>query len=354
MLLSRALIDRRTVPPEASNQTIWAYGFPRWKRKHVRCCLAGRDVRFLSRNESCPPTDTLLLWGMTSPPGFAAQNQILRMEDGFLRSVGLGADLTRPLSWVIDKKGLYYDATRPSELETLLATGHFSAGLCQRAAVLRERILELGLTKYTLPGKAWHRPTTKRRVSLVVGQVESDASLAFGAPKVRTNLGLLQAVRTAHPDSYLVYKPHPDVVARLRATGHGEDKARDWCDEIITDSPMETLLEQVDDVHIITSLAGFEALLRRRPVICYGLPFYAGWGLTQDQLSCPRRGRTLSLDALVAASLILYPRYFGPQGLMEPEDAVAKLGAWKQREAGRLRPFQGVYRFFLRRIAGVR
>lgn len=341
--------------PEMTPDTVWVHGFPRWKWKYVRRCLAGHDVRFLPRHAEVPPTGNVLLWGMRPlPPGASKDNAIFRMEDGFLRSVGLGADLTRPLSWVIDRCGIYYDATRPSDLETLLATTDFSADLCQRAASLRARILALGLTKYTLPGKAWQRPSTNRPVSLVVGQVESDASLAFGAPSTRTNLDLLRTVREAQPDSYLVYKPHPDVVARLRARGQGEDEASAWCDEIVTDAPMESLLEQVDDVQVLTSLAGFEALLRGRPVTCHGLPFYAGWGLTKDKLSCPRRNRVLSLEELVAASLILYPRYFSQDGLMEPEAALDNLATWKQREAGRIHPFRGIYRFFLRRIAGVK
>lgn len=341
--------------PEARQTVIWAYGFPRWKWKYVRRCLDGHDVRFLPHGSTVPPNGSLLLWGMTPPPpGFVEQDRILRIEDGFLRSVGLGADLTRPLSWVVDRTGLYADATRPSDLETLLATADFPADLCQRAASLRAQILALGLTKYTLPGTAWQRPANQRHVSLVVGQVESDASLTFGAPGIRTNLELLQTVRRAHPDWYLVYKPHPDVVARLRAAGKDENEASNWCDEIISDAPMETLLEQVDDVQVITSLTGFEALLRGRAVTCHGLPFYAGWGLTEDKLFCPRRGRVLSLEALVAASLILYPRYFSQEGLISPETAIARLGVWKQRESGRSHPFRGIYRFFLRRIAGVR
>lgn len=341
--------------PEELLNTVWACGFPRWKRKYIRRCLREYDVRFLSSSSAVPPKGVLLLWGMAaSPRGLAYQDNILRLEDGFLRSVGLGADLTRPLSWVIDKSGLYYDATQPSDIETLLAKAEFSAELCQRAASLREQILAMGLTKYTLTGKAWQRPTTQRHVSLVVGQVESDASLAFGAPGVRTNLDLLRTVREAHPDWYLVYKPHPDVVARLRAAGKDECEAKNLCDEIVTDVPIDTLFQQVDDVQVITSLAGFEALLRGQTVTCHGLPFYAGWGLTKDILCCPRRNRTLSLDALVSATLILYPRYFNQAGLMEPEDAIAELGRWKQREALRSHPFRGIYRLFLRRIAGVK
>ncbi|MFP3441598.1 capsular polysaccharide biosynthesis protein, partial [Pantoea sp. SIMBA_133] len=42
------------------------------------------------------------------------------------------------------------------------------------------------------------------------------------------------------------------------------------------------------------------------------LPFYAGWGLTQDAMHCPRRNRALTLDALVAGTLLLYPNYVDP------------------------------------------
>ncbi|MGO1490802.1 MAG: capsular polysaccharide export protein, LipB/KpsS family, partial [Psychrobacter sp.] len=38
----------------------------------------------------------------------------------FVRSNGLGATLLAPLSVVIDEQGIYYDATQPSDLETLL------------------------------------------------------------------------------------------------------------------------------------------------------------------------------------------------------------------------------------------
>lgn len=38
----------------------------------------------------------------------------------FSAFIGLGSDLLPPLSLVLDKRGIYYDATRPSDLEVLL------------------------------------------------------------------------------------------------------------------------------------------------------------------------------------------------------------------------------------------
>jgi capsular polysaccharide export protein len=130
---------------------------------------------------------------------------------------------------------------------------------------------------------------------------------------VRTNLALLEAVRRAHPEAFLLYKPHPDVLAGLRARGRDENKALSVCDAVVTDVSVADLLPTIDQVHVMTSLTGFEALLRRKPVVCYGTPFYSGWGLTDDRATVQRRGRNLSLPQLVAAALLLYPTYAHPK-----------------------------------------
>jgi capsular polysaccharide export protein len=266
---------------------------------------------------------------------------VLRIEDGFLRSVGLGADLTRPLSWVIDDLGIYFDATRPSRLEHLLRLHDFDDALCDRAHTLRTAIVNAGLTKYNVGGGEWRRPIGARRVVLVPGQVETDASIQWGAADIRTNAALLQAVRAAEPDAWVVYKPHPDVVAGLRQTDRPWqaecDRLRAHCDEIVTNVPMHTLLDAVDAVHTLTSLTGFEALLRERPVTTWGMPFYAGWGLTDDRAPADhparaRRKRRLELDALVAATLILYPTYLSRHSgtYTTPEQALVELREWQR------------------------
>jgi capsular polysaccharide export protein len=286
-----------------------------------------------------------------SPP-----RRVLRLEDGFLRSAGLGADLVRPLSWVVDGAGIYYDATRPSDLELILQTSSFDDASCMRALKLRQNVLAARLTKYNVGFKQWRRPRADCKVILAPGQVESDASISFGAPGVRTNLDLLMAVREANPDAYLIYKPHPDVTARLRHEGREEHRVSSFCDEIVRDVDMHELLMAVDEVHVMTSLTGFEALLRGKAVTCYGQPFYAGWGLTYDIHPITRRTRELSLAQLTAGVLIDYPLYLSRDGafLMSPEQAVEELAVWRGVTAGREPWWREGYRFFLRRIAGVR
>ena len=338
---------------------VYALGFSRWKKPIVRAFLGGSEVRFVKRWSQVPAGATLAVWGTRPVPAAGtpqAPGRVLRLEDGFLRSVGLGADLVWPLSWVVDGSGLYYDAGTPSDLEQLLAGTDFDAALLARAAALRERILALGLTKYNVGGGRWSRPEGHQRVILVPGQVETDASIARGAPQLRTNMALLQAVRRSAPDAWVVYKPHPDVVAQLRRAGADEHEARSHCDEVVTDAPMQSLLEAVDEVHVLTSLAGFEALLRGRRVRTYGCPFYAGWGLTEDMVPMPRRARRLSLDALVAGALILYPTYIDRRTrcFTEPERVLQALAQWRHAGPDTLPPWRRALRALLRISAFVK
>ena len=329
---------------------VFAHGFSWRKRAIVRRFVGAVEVCFIGDVRRLTPDSALLLWGSKPvPPGLAPGVRVVRIEDGFLRSVGLGADLIHPMSWVIDQRGIYYDATRSSDLEYLLQETDFGPALLERAANLRRRIVEHGLTKYNVGAGGWRRPAQAGRVILVPGQVEKDASIRYGAPGIATNMGLLQSVKGANPDAYVVYKPHPDVVAGLRGQGQGEHDAARWCDEVVLDVAMSDMLMAVDEVHVLTSLAGFEALLRAKPVVCYGQPFYAGWGLTRDMVALPRRRRRLSLDALVAGALILYPTYVsrGKSGRRcTPEQALDELLAWRAAcpEAGGLPLWRKVLR----------
>lgn len=324
-----------------------AHGFSVRKRPMLRRFLQRTDIRFLRAGDVIPPGATLLLWGAAPPPiGAPAGVRVVRVEDGFLRSAGLGADLVPAVSWVFDPEGIHFDPRSPSALESMLQAGGFSASELARAAALRRRIVEAGLTKYNLGAPAWRAPPGHREVVLVAGQVETDAAIAAGAVDIRTNLGLLQAVRRARPGAWLVYKPHPDVAAGLRSRGIGEHRAAEACDEVLAHGSMHQLMDQVHEIHVLTSLAGFEALLRGRPVVCWGQPFYAGWGLTRDAHAHPRRTRRLTLDELVAGALLRYPRYVHPHAgrRCEPEEAVEALAQWRDRS----RPWHGWWRPLLR------
>lgn len=303
-------------------------GFSKWKRGFLPSFLAsprGR-VRFVSdaagvRRELRPGADSrIVVWGTRESPELRAlasrsKAAIWRMEDGFLRSVGLGTDLYAPASLVLDRDGIYYDPRSPSGLERILAGAAFTDAELERARRLRERIVREGITKYNLRRTAELGLARKdgQDVVLVVGQVEADASIELGAVDIRRNEDLLLAARRARPHAYLVYKPHPDVVSKNRADSLPLSVARRICDEVAIDAGLADCLASANEVHTMTSLVGFEALLRGVPVHVYGLPFYAGWGLTHDRHPHPRRTRRLTLDELVAGALLRYPRYVHPK-----------------------------------------
>ncbi|MDF7801155.1 hypothetical protein P4C99_16885 [Pontiellaceae bacterium B1224] len=330
--------------------TLYALGFSPWKKPLLKFFFQGSEVQFVSDVESIPAEATVVVWGSAQPDGASKDWNILRVEDGFLRSSGLGSDLVRPLSWVIDDAGVYYDASCSSRLEIILQEEAFGESLLARARGLREQIVSLGIGKYNLIGAQWTRPQHATHVILVPGQVENDASIRFGAPSGSTNLGLLKAVREKNPAAYLVYKPHPDVVAGLRLKGKGEDEVLQWCDEIITSGDVAPLFDQMDEVHTLTSLTGFEALLRGIPVTCYGNPFYAGWGLTTDIHPLQRRTRKLNLDELVAGALILYPTYVSrtTDAFTSPERAVEELVEWRAEGPSRMPLWRRVRRQIVR------
>lgn len=308
--------------------TLYCIGMSLWRRKVVRPFLKtpSNQLRFVSSTRALaratlPADARLVVWGRTQDEKIAAIVRQLgvpvhRMEDGFLRSVGLGSNLQRPLSLVLDDDGIYYDPRTASALERWLETYRPDAHELERARRLRERFIALRVSKYNVGARFALPPAAAgKRVLLAPGQVEDDASVVFGSPEIRTNLALLEAVRGANPGAWIVFKPHPDVVGGNRRGAVPAERLRALCDHVAGDVDIVDCIDAADEIHTMTSLAGFEALLRGKPVHCYGVPFYAGWGLTRDRMRLDRRTRRLSLDELVYGALIRYPRYIDPRSL---------------------------------------
>jgi len=316
------LAHQRRMAARLAERSI-AIGYRRWKADNVRPFLAlnPQQVHFVgdahdAAEQQPGPQDRLIVWGADPARDIKALAErsgatLLRMEDGFIRSVGLGSDFIAPQSLVLDASGMYFDPRQPSDLENLLNTHAFTDTDREQAARVRALIVKHAITKYNIEPLAlpvWRQ--TKRRTILVPGQVEDDASIRYGCEDVCTNLALLRAVRAACPDAFIVYKPHPDVAAGNRTGKVHHDAARQYADVIEPRTAVLGCIAACDEVHTMTSLTGFDALLRHKAVTVYGRPFYAGWGLTEDRLTMPRRSRALSLDELVVGALLYYPLYW--------------------------------------------
>lgn len=358
-MIAKLLIRLCILTPFDFSQPVTLVGFSRWKRGFLPDFFdAGLQLRFIDRLELdlVNAGDQFVIWSNRVTPELEQAlhlrgARLWRMEDGFVRSVGLGVDLVAPMSLVLDSKGIYYDSTQPSDLECLLNEAQIDPALLARAAQVSERLIRLGISKYNVGIPKVLDLPKNRKIILVPGQVETDASIRLGSPQVKTNLELLQRVRSNCPEAFIIYKPHPDVAGGGRVGEVQEADASSFCDVQVTDIAMPTLLSQVDEVHTITSLTGFEALIRQIPVVTYGLPFYAGWGLTQDHFVCERRTACRSLHELIAATLILYPVYVlpGKKGSVEVEDALEELA---RQKAQNVRPTlkTRLYRLIRKRI----
>ncbi|WP_295185243.1 capsular polysaccharide biosynthesis protein [uncultured Brevundimonas sp.] len=315
-----------------------AVGFAPAKRPPVRRLLNSPKASmryFMSPSRAAAhakATDGRLIWWAgkeseaTRQAAAAFSGPTVRMEDGFIRSRGLGSDFVGALSVALDDQGVYYDPSRPSRLETLIETSDLSPMQLARAAALRTRVVDAGLSKYNLRGQAPTDWPVDRDILLVVGQVENDKSILLGcAPDLNTNSALVEAARRDHPDAFLVYRNHPDVLAGNRP-GRLDAGAMASVDAVGDGLDIVDCLNACRRVATLTSLTGFEALMRGKAVSVYGQPFYAGWGLTDDRLACERRSRRAGVDHLVHAALIAYPLYVTPEGWpCEAEDLVDRL-----------------------------
>lgn len=303
---------------------IEAFGFTPWKARQLRKFIprGKRQTLQFRRRHSRPAADAqaAIVWGRRETRGVQKSSiQTIRVEDGFIRSVGLGANMVDPQSWVFDRSGIYYDASRQSDIEAMLRNSNPNAEERERAGRLKANLIEARITKYNLGGSRWEPPKSakEKMLLLVLGQVEEDASIRFGVPpdsKVQTNKQLLEAARRKYPEAWIIYKPHPDVVAGMRAESERLNRHRNLWDQVEIKADFNTLLDQVDRVCVMTSLGGFEALLRDVPVTTWGLPFYAGWQLSDDALFdhpwiAKRRGRKLDVEMMIHECLIRYPSY---------------------------------------------
>ncbi|MCX8280284.1 capsular polysaccharide biosynthesis protein [Phyllobacterium sp. 0TCS1.6C] len=319
--------------------TYLCLGIARHKRHTVRRFLESplSNVRFArskSGNAAVRQADYLVRWGNDDPraEGTLAPAPLLRLEDGFVRSSGLGSRLVPASSLCIDRDAVYFDATRQSGLEKLLLETDFQPALLARAGRLQQRILQLGITKYNLPAGPdidYRRLAAGRRIILVAGQVPGDASLRYGLTNAIGNGDLLQNVRAQRPDDFIIFKEHPDIVAGRRGPPTPPAVLARLADLTVNDVRIEHLLHVCDEVHVATSQIGFEALLRQRPVWCHGLPFYSGWGLTVDHVTPLRPRRELSLEALIAGALIIYPHYISARTNLpcEVEDVIDEISS---------------------------
>ncbi|EAL3999729.1 capsular polysaccharide biosynthesis protein [Campylobacter jejuni] len=321
---------------KANSNRLFMLGFTLWKRYFIRPFFKAKDNKIIFLNSlkslaryKLKENDKFFIWGKridynalkTTLIKKAQDENLLHfipkislVEDGFIRSISLGSDLTRPFSLIIDDKGLYIDPNKASKLEELLQNEIFDENMLNRAKNIIKILLENRFSKYNGLKHENLKINAKigQKIILIPAQVEDDVSMILGGFGLST-LDLLKEVRAKNQDAYIIFKPHPDVLSGNRVGLKDETLILEFCDEIVKDCSIDSAIKIADEIHTITSTSGFDALLRAKKVFTYGMPFYAGWDLTKDKYRCERRTRKLSLEELVAGALIIYPRYINPK-----------------------------------------
>ena len=248
---------------------------------------------------------------------YAARHNLpyIALEDGFLRSLDVGCKGVQPLSLVVDHTGIYYDAGEPSDLENLLnASGWETPELMDSARRAMRDIIRHNLSKYNhaphAPERIWGDVAAPR--VLVLDQTAGDASVTLGMTHEDCFQTMLEAALAAYPPAHIRVKTHPDVIAGKKRGYLADYAAGRGVRVIATDYAPLSLLAGADVVYTVTSQMGFEALMLGKEVHCFGMPFYAGWGLTRDRQTCSRRKQQRSLEEVFAAAYLLYARYVNP------------------------------------------
>jgi capsular polysaccharide export protein len=348
MLLVARLIQRQWRDNDTASH---CFGAQYWNHPAIGATFrgCGGDVAFHDSEEetlsaACASGGRVLSWAGKTTPAFEEQCRragvsLLRIEDGFLRSVGLGAGLARGASLAVDDTGIYYDPSRPSRLETLLETSDVSEADRTRGEDLIRKAVAARVSKYNFGKARSFRFPDEREVVLVPGQVADDAAIRKSmsstidcANTPNVNRDLLRLARERAPDAYIVFKPHPDVETGLRKGKLGAGEVLQYADEIAQNADIIDLIEAVDRIETFSSLSGFEALMRGKQVTVHGLPFYAGWGISDDLTESPRRTRRRTIAELVFLAFCVYSRTIDPVTLLPctPEFLIGRLAAQRR------------------------
>lgn len=286
------------------------------------------NLQILPFSENATILDFYFLWG--TRPFYSNCNLLQRalfvnqpayiLEDGFLKSIDTWVNENAPqryrdgVSFTVDNIVPYYDARFASHMELMLNDKELviTDEQKQRARKCIDKIIETHLTKYN------HQPIFEPKIGregvkkvLVVDQSYGDMSIAKGLADENTFKEMLECAIKENPDADIIVKTHPDTIAGAG----GYYKGLKAHDNIYTQTePINpiSLIKYVDKVYVCTTQFGFEALMCGKEVHVFGMPFYAGWGLTHDRQKCARRTNTRTLEEVFYIAYIMYTYYVNP------------------------------------------
>ncbi|MGP9688557.1 capsular polysaccharide export protein, LipB/KpsS family [Psychrobacter sp. AOP22-C1-C5] len=300
------------------------FGFSEWKHDFIKKIFGGNCYFFTTKDanssdflrlfeEKITLINNIYVWSYNDPYWLfsfclSLGKNFCRIEDGFIRSNSLGAKKSIPKSLVIDNSGtMYFDAARESQLHNLIRNLSLDEEKTTEAKNYIDRIIKNNISKYNLPNSE-HSYSIKNAI-LVIGQNENDMSIAKSGAIFTTNETLLRYVASKNVGRDIIYKPHPDTINNDASRRSYPEKV----DGVLIINDLHYLFDNIsniNEVHTISSLLGFEFLFRGLKVYCYSRTWYSGWGLTKDTYSSEDTIYKKTVIELFYCAYILYPFYY--------------------------------------------
>ena len=298
-------------------------------------------------NDFHSKADIMIIWGMnmyyhnarTIEMALATDTKLLIAEDGFIRSINNFVNKTIPskyrnsISFTFSNLPHFFE-DEITTLEYMLNNEKLKLDNKQieRAKYLIDKIIKNKISKYN------HQPIYKPEIGknknkvLVIDQSYGDMSISYGWANEDTFKNMLEVAIKENYNADIIIKTHPDALVknseRAKCYYSLDDLERYEKRENIHLMSEEinpiSLLEIVDKVYVCTSQLGFEALMMGKEVHVFGMPFYAGYGLTIDYQKCERRTNLRTLEEIFYITYINYSYYVNPEKeeRCEIEDAI--------------------------------
>lgn len=222
----------------------------------------------------------------------------------------------RRYGFIIDDLSFYFDAVQQSRLEMYLNSSDsaLSDSETERCRKLIQCIVNNRLTKYNFQNMDMPKVLFREEPKvLVADQSPGDASITRGMAGGHSFTAMLEAALKENPDAHIFIKTHPDSLTGLASAGYYAEVRESERVHLLTEAVNpHAVLDHVDVVYACTTQLGFEALMAGKRVVVFGMPIYAGWGLTDDRIACPRRTRKLTLEELFYGLYIKFCIYCNP------------------------------------------
>ncbi len=253
-----------------------------------------------------------------------AGGKVLFFEAGFLRGFLMDKSdsiFDRAMCFFIDDIGFHYDGNVPSRLELMLNDTSLVITSEHRARARRiiDTLVSNKITKYNDQSlEPVEIGRSGRKKVLIIEQARNDWSVLRGGGGASSFSDMLKRAIDDNPDHDIIIKIHPDTLDGKRGgidrSYYGQEADAENIHIVREKLNPFVLLDVCDKVYVFSSMLGFEALLMGKETHIFGTPSYAGWGLTTDYQSFPRRRHTRDLEEMVYIIYVLYQKYKDEDG----------------------------------------